>query len=276
MSGIVLALAASVALNTGFLLQHGGLADGPDVSIRHPLSTARWLFASRAWMAGLVVASCGWALHVGALSQAPISIVQAFVAGGLVLALPIGRWMFRQTLGPAERRGIVLLAAALALLAVGLHDSGANARFGAVGLGLFLAVASAAAAALVLAPDRGRRGHALGLAGGLLYGAADVAIKALTGIASAHGVEKALLSPWLIAAALTTLGAAFCFQRGLQTGRALPVIALMTAATNALSICAGFLVFGDSLGSTPILAAMHATALVVIVVAAARLAPAAA
>jgi multidrug transporter EmrE-like cation transporter len=272
-AGIALALLASVALNTGFLIQHRGLIKGPDISLRHPLATLRWLFQSRVWVAGLVIASSGWALHVAALSKAPLSVVQAFVAGGLALAVPIGRFAFRQSLGRAELGGICLLAAALALLSLGMRDHGAHGSFDTGALALFLAVAVAATVPLAAAPAA-RRPQALGVAGGALYGAADVTIKALTGIASRDGVAHMLLSPWLAVAALTTLGGAFCFQRGLQTGKALPVIALMTAATNALSIGAGFAVFGDPLGRTPALAAVHATALVAIVVAASRLAPA--
>jgi drug/metabolite transporter (DMT)-like permease len=274
-AGIVLALAASLALNTGYLLQHTGLTSGPDISLRHPLATLRWLLASRPWLAGLAIATLGWAMHIGALSKAPISVVQAFVAGGLAFALPIGRWLFRQSLGAGELWGICLLAAALAALAVGIQDHGAHGSFDSLGLALYLGASLAAAAALTAAPARERRPQALGVAAGVLYGAADVAIKALTGINSEHGLWHALLSPWLLLAALATLGASYCFQRGLQTGRALPVIALMTAATNALSIAAGFMVFGDPLGRTPLLATAHAAALVVIVAAASKLAPAA-
>ncbi|HEX6458799.1 MAG TPA: hypothetical protein VF032_07770 [Thermoleophilaceae bacterium] len=273
-AGIALALAASLALNTGYLFEHSGLTRGPDIDLRHPLATLRWMFASRPWLAGLALATFGWALHVGALSKAPLSVVQAFVAGGLVLALPIGRLMFSQPLGRTERRGICVLAGALALLALGIHEHGAHGSFHSTRLALYLGTSLAAAALLVVAPARGRRAPILGLAGGLLYGAADVAIKALTGIASSHGLGHALLTGWLVVAVAATLAAAYCFQRGLQIGPALPVIALMTAGTNALSIVAGFVVFGDPLGRTPGLAAVHAIALVVIVVAATRLAPA--
>ena len=274
-TGIALALAASLALNVGYLLQHSGLVEAPAISLRRPAATVRALVASRAWVAGLAVATGGWALHIGALSKAPLSVVQAFVAGGLALALPIGRWIFRQPLAATEVRGIVVLAAALAVLAVGIHDDGAHGSFSSLRLTLFLA-ASLAVASLLASPavSARRPAYALGIAGGALYGAADVAIKAVTGIASAHGLAHALLSPWLAAAAVTTLAAAYCFQRGLQIGSALTVIALMTAATNALSIFAGFAVFGDPLGATPALMVVHLVALVVIVVAASRLAPA--
>jgi len=35
------------------------------------------------------VGLAGWALHVGAMRDAPLSLVQAFVAGGLALTVPM-------------------------------------------------------------------------------------------------------------------------------------------------------------------------------------------
>lgn len=273
-TGLALALAASLALNTGYLLQHTGSVEAPAITPLRPLATLRSLLASRAWVLGLALGTFGWALHVGALSKAPLSLVQAFVAGGLALALPIGRRLFRQTLGPTELWGICLIALALAGLAVGIHDHGAHGAFRSVRLALYLGASLSAAALLAALPAGGRRPQALGIAGGLLYGAADVAIKALTGVASRHGIGHALLTAWFPLALLATVGAFFCFQRALQAGRALPVIALMTAATNALSIAAGFVVFGDPIGRTGGLVALHAASLVLVVAAASLLAPA--
>nr|MDQ6914477.1 hypothetical protein [Actinomycetota bacterium] len=68
-------------------------------------------------------------------------------------------------------------------------------------------------------------------------------------------------------------GAFFCFQRALQTGPAVPVIGLMTAATNLVSILGGLAVLGDPLGRTPALAALHVGAFALVIVAAWRLAP---
>src|SRR5439155_407623 len=161
--GLGLALAASMALNLGYLLQHRGAGTAPPVTPRHPVTTLAGLLSSGAWLAGLACGLGGWALHVAALSRAPLSLVQAFVAGGL----------------------------------------GAVAR-----------------------------------------------------------------SPWLAGAVLATAGAFFCFQRGLQTGRALPVIALMTAATNLVSIAGGLVVLSEPLGRTPVVVATHAGAFVLVGVAA--------
>ncbi|MBV9214149.1 MAG: hypothetical protein JOZ25_10955 [Actinobacteria bacterium] len=270
--GLGLAVLASVALNSCYVIQHVGSASAPPVDIRRPIATLRGLLSSRAWLIGGVLGMTGWGLHIVALSHAPLSLVQAFVAGGLGLMAPIASRVLGEPLAPVERVAVGAVVAGLALLCVGLGDPGVHGHVRAVRLSLFLA--GSGAIAVVFAVLRVEwRARALGLAGGMLYGTADVAIKAMTGVASAHGVASALLSPWLVAAAVATAGAFFSFQRALQSGEAVPAIVLMTAATTVLSVLGGFVVFGDPLGSTTGLAALHLAAFALVAAAAAALAP---
>jgi drug/metabolite transporter (DMT)-like permease len=215
----------------------------------------------------------GWGLHIGALARAPISIVQAFVAGGIALTVPMAALGRHHRVGREERRGTALIVAGLVLLAVGLHDPGTAVAFSPAALGGYLAALALLAAVSAAGVRGARRAAALGAAGGLLYGAADLAIKALTIVHREHGLAGALTSPWAAIAIAASCGAFFAFQRGLQTGRPVSVIALMTAATNLASIAGGFVVFGDPLGSTPLLAALHLTAFGLIGIAALWLAP---
>ncbi|MEA2250440.1 MAG: hypothetical protein QOI62_3658 [Solirubrobacteraceae bacterium] len=268
--GLALALVASVALNASYLLQHAGSTAGAiEITPRRPVATLASLLRSPLWALGAVLGVTGWALHVGALSRAPLSLVQAFVAGGLALTVPMAAIGLGHRARPDERRAAGLMVAALVLLSLGLHGAGRHAAYSPVVLGGYLAALGAVAAVLAVADSGARRAAALGLAGGTLYGAADLAIKALT----RHGVGSALTSPWVVAAALATIGAFFAFQRGLQLGRPVTVIALMTAATNVTSIAGGFVVFGDPLGRTPLLAVLHAIGFGLVAVAAWRLAP---
>ena len=266
--GLALAVLASLALNLSFLIQHAGSAGAPAITARRPLRTMRGLFASRLWVAGGALGMTGWGLHVAALSRAPLSLVQAFVAGGIALVAPVARRTLGERLAPRERIAVGVMVAGLCLLTIGLHDPGRRAGFAPAALALYLAAACVLAGLLAAAPRRLARANALGLAGGAFYGAADVAIKALTGTGP--------LSPWLLAAAGATAAAFFCFQRGLQSGRAVPVIALMTGGTNLVSILGGLVVFGDPLGRTPAMALLHAAAFAAILAAAAALAPGAA
>src|SRR4029078_11681925 len=82
--GLILALASAVATNLGFLFKHRGAVRAPPILVRHPLRSAVGLFPSRWFMVGWLVAVVAWGMHVGALSLAPLSIVQAVLSGGLV------------------------------------------------------------------------------------------------------------------------------------------------------------------------------------------------
>jgi drug/metabolite transporter (DMT)-like permease len=270
--GLGLALLASVALNGSYLMQHIGSLQARRIDIRRPFGTLRALLRSRIWLAGSVLGTAGWAVHIGALTKAPLSLVQAFLVGGIALVAPIAVRVLGHRLTAGEVVGIALMALALIALTIGRGRIGIHSRYQPWALGSYLVVACGAAGALLLTERR--RAQALGLAGGFLYGAADVAIKALTGIARHHGAAGVLSSPWLFAAIFTSVGAFFCFQRGLQSGNAMPVIALMTAGTNIVSILGGLTVFGDPLGHRPALVAVHAGAFVVVALAAWLLAPA--
>ena len=82
--GLLLALASALATNLAFLFKHRGAVLAPPILVRHPLRSAVGLFRSRWFLVGWIVAIVAWGLHVGALSLAPLSIVQAVLSGGLV------------------------------------------------------------------------------------------------------------------------------------------------------------------------------------------------
>jgi hypothetical protein len=276
MSGVVLglglALVASLALNGSYVIQHVGSVSVPPVSARRPIATLLSLLRSPWWALGAALGMTGWAVHVAALSKAPLSLVQAFVAGGLALMAPIAARALGNPLTRSERAGVAIVVVSLGLLCVGLGNPGVHGVVDAAAMAGFLVVCGIAAS-LLARTSAAWRPHALGLAGGVLYGAADVAIKALTGAAHTDGVPGIVTSPWLPAAAVATAGAFFAFQRGLQSGRAVPVISLMTAATTAVSVLGGFVVFGDPLGHSPLLVVLHVVAFALVAVAAATLAP---
>src|SRR5690349_7474498 len=207
-------------------------------------------------------------MHVAALARAPLSLVQAFVAGGLALLAPIATRWFGQRLTRREALAVAVMALGLAGLALGVHERPGGDTLPAVPLALVL-IGCAAIASIVATR---RTPVPLALAGGLLYGAADTAIKALTLVSSHHGLAAAVISPWLAAAAVLTAGAFFAFQRALQLGRPVTSIALMTAATYAVSIAAGLAVLSEPLGHG-VIGIVHLAAFAAVVGASCVLAP---
>ena len=83
--GLSLALVSALALNGGFALQQHAAQRATRLSVRRPVASMRVLLAARRWLAGFVLGLLGWALYVGALGVAPLSLVQAVAASGIGL-----------------------------------------------------------------------------------------------------------------------------------------------------------------------------------------------
>jgi hypothetical protein len=270
--GLSLALVGSVALNASYLIQHAGSVAAPAIALRHPMRTLGALLRSRLWLAGGALGMAGWAISIAALTQAPLSLVQAFLIGGIALLAPVAVRVLGHRLTPRELAGISLVLLALLVLLVGRRTAGVHSHFHGDALGIYLSASVCAGGCLLLL--RQRRTQALAATGGILYGAADVSIKALTGLAGHRGISAALASPWLITTIVASIAAFYCFQRALQSGKPMPVIALMTAGNNIVSIIGGLVVFGDPLGQRPAMVLVHVAGFVLIVIAAWLLAPA--
>ena len=274
--GLGLALMSALTTQLGFLLRHRGAVEAPDVDMRRPLVSIAGLFRSRWWTIGYLIAAVAYAFHVGALALAPLSVVQAVLAGGLVLLAVLADRLFGFGLGRREWSGVVLAAAGLAFLALtsGGESSGqASADYSMVGLVLCESLL-VAAGVLMIRMGRGEdRGHArcgiyLAIAAGLLFTVSHVSIKAIAH--HSDGGPLAVLEtpfPYLVLACGVV--AFFVSARSLQIGDAVAVIAVTSIASNASAMPAGVLVFGDELGSSPAIVAGRILSFGVVVVAAA-------
>lgn len=268
----MLALASAFVTNLGFLWRHRGAVAAPDVEMRHPLRSAIGLFKSKWWTIGYIAALVAWLLHVGALSMAPLSIVQAALAGGFVFLAVLADRFFGHELGRREWGGVLLAAAGLAFLAgTAGQVKGEQSDYSMLAI-LGFEVAMIGLGALLIVGERGRfgegswRGVLLGAGAGVLFTVTHIAIKALTG--DVKGVLD-LVSPWTLLVVIGGVVAFFVSARSLQIGKAVPVIAATSIAGNATSILAGVVVFGDPIGSDPLIATLRIAAFGLIVVAAA-------
>jgi len=252
--GLLIALASALATNVAFLFKHRGATRAEPIAVRHPLRGAAALFRSKWFAVGWLVAVLAWALHVGALALAPLSIVQAVLSGGLVFLAVLAERFFDLRLGRWQWFGVTITAAGLAV--IGVTGSGA-ARPQRSSLAGLIAVEGAvfAVGAVLLAVSAHRRitrraeGLLLGLAAGALFGVSDVAIKYLT---HAEGALHGLLSPWTATALLAGTIAFYASARSLQVGPGVEVIALTAVAANLAAIIGGILVFDEPIGSGPL------------------------
>jgi len=115
-------------------------------------------------------------------------------------------------------------------------------------------------------------GPLLGMSAGLLWGASDVAIKALTGHFE-DGVAATLLNPFVLVVIVGSLVGLTVSARSLQVGPPIPVIAITAAAANVATIAAGPIVFREPFPDDPLGIVVRVGALGLVVIAAALTPP---
>jgi hypothetical protein len=272
--GILLALACAFVANLAFFYKYRGANSVAKVRISHPLRSARALYSSGWFALGMLIAVLSWGLHVVALALAPMSVVQVSLAAGVVFIAVMAERMFGFEVG--RRQWLGLISTAIGLITLGLTlptMHGPHAQFSDAAMISFEAGLFGIGGLLIMGPRMGGReehhGVMLGAAAGILFGVSDTAIKALTGISSAHGLFAILLSPWLAVAVGASFVAFYSSAKGLQDGAAVPVIAVTGTAANIAGIAGGIIVFGDPMAGSPLGIAMEAAAFLLVVLASA-------
>jgi multidrug transporter EmrE-like cation transporter len=272
--GLLFALATAVTSIVGFLLKDRGAAESPPVELARPVRSSLALFRSRWYTIGILVATGSWGLHVAALALAPISLVQSVIAGGLALLTVIADRVFGLEVTRREWACVGLTAIGLAFLAATMEHAGASRHSDYRPATLALYVGAAAAIGL-LAAGAARRstagGPALAVSAGLLWGASDVTIKALS-----HHLDQGTFG-WihplaLVVLTLSLVGLAVS-ARSLQVGEAVAVIAVTSACANLCTIAAGPAVFGEPLPQDSFQLAIRLLAFVLVIGASALIPP---
>jgi drug/metabolite transporter (DMT)-like permease len=272
--GIILALLCAFATNLAFLYKHRGACAACKVDIRHPIRTAISLWSQRWFAIGMLVGLGAWLLHVAAISLAPLSVVQAVLAGGLVLLAIMADRLFGFRVGPRQWWGLALTCVGLILLGITLPaQEGANSSFSVTAMIAFEAGLFGIGALFIMGPRLGgpaeHHGVMLAAAAGLLFGVCNLGVKALTGIVGPDGVLGLVMSPWLWVALIGSAAAFYASARSLQDGEAVAVIAITGTAANIATIAGGIIVFGDPMPSDALGIAIQALAFVLVIVASA-------
>jgi drug/metabolite transporter (DMT)-like permease len=266
--GLALAGGCAVATNIAFLVKHRGAVAAPPVEARHALRSAAGLFRTRAWTVGFLVAVGAWGLHVAALALAPLAVVQAVIAGGLVFLGVLAERYFGFHLRARQWLGVGLAGVGLGLVAIAGPRPDAGSDYSVAALIAFEGGVLTIGALLVVGTMtverlRGREGAVLGIAAGALFGVSDVAIKHLAGPVTESALG--LISPWTAAAVVASVIAFYSSARGLQIGPGIEVITLTSVAANLAAIAGGILVFGDRIGSGALASAIGMVALLLVI-----------
>ncbi len=274
--GLVFAVLTAVTSVVGFLMKHRGAVNAPQIVMSSPVRSSLRLFRSGWYTAGILVAMGSWGFHVAALTLAPISLGQAVIAGGLVFLTVFADRVFGLTVTRREWIGVAFAALGLAILAASLDsEAGASAHHDYdwpvlltyTGLAMLLGLGAA-----FLAREIRHGGPLLGVAAGLLWGASDVAIKALTGHFE-DGIVATFLNPFVLVVIIASLVGMTVSARSLQIGPAVAVITVTAAAANITTIASGSVVFDEPFPDEPLSIAVRVGAFILVIVAAALTPP---
>lgn len=291
--GIVLALAATVIYNLGFMLEKRALAHAPPIDVQRPWRLVRILFSAPGWLAGFVLICGGLVMQTLVLSLEPLTVAQPLQASGVVVTIGLSRLMLKERPGRTELACIGIIAAAVVLLSLS-SGQGTAAGNHASAAGVALAVAAAVLAALVIFGAvwrAGRRRHrfpvsglSYGLCAGLMYGAAGLALKALSAavftsparLRPVHGslLTAAVSSPYLYVMLGCVAAGMGLFQTALQRSPASIVIPVSALISTGYLIVIGSWLFHERLPAGPVPLVMRvvgaaATAVVPVILAAA-------
>ncbi|MGE5408259.1 MAG: hypothetical protein ACM3NV_06560 [Syntrophothermus sp.] len=252
--------------NLAALLKHRGCQRAQPVCIRQPLASIQGLASSPWFVAGWSLAALAWLVHVAALSFAPISLVQAVVAGGAVTLAVLSQRLFGDPVGRRQWLALALGAAGLALLSATLpHFHGSNSQFSLAAILSFEGGLVLLAAGIALAHRAGRlaqrRGVLLAVLAGLLFALAGIAVKGLTGGA---GNSWPMIGALLLVTVACGGFAQYTTVAALQRGGAVETIGLMGLVANATQIVGGILVFGDPLAPSPLGIVLQVAALAMV------------
>jgi hypothetical protein len=262
-AALVLSLLSAIALNWGYLAQHGAASALPALSLRTPVRSLRSLFRDLSWTRGFLVGIAGWVLYVAALALAPLSLVQGVSAGGIAMLAALSHRR-GDALTRFQWGAVAVATAGLALLALSLVGGTTSTHAASpADVGAWLVVLAGVAAFVSSSTLRLAAGASLGVAAGLLYAVGDIATKGAT----FGGVWMALVAVLLAAHGLGFVA----LQLGFQRGGPLATAGTATLLTNALPIAAGVFLFHEHLPGG-VLGPVRGAAFVLVVVAAAVLA----
>jgi hypothetical protein len=240
----VLALGSTTLASLAYLREHDAAAALPALTLRRPLQSLRLLLTDRSWLLGFAMEGGGFAMYAAALALAPLALVQSIAAGGIGLLAFMSVRLSGGALGSRHLIGVILAVLGLVALAISLaNGSGGEGHSGSTTAVIVWICATVALAGAVIGFGRRLLGVAVanGLAGGLLFSAADISTK----LATQGGARLAFVVPLILG---YTLGTSL-LQLGYQAGAALTVAGLATLLTNVLPILAGTIVLEEPVPS---------------------------
>lgn len=268
---VAVALASALAAATSSILQHHSARTAPDGRTHRLLGH---LLTRPIWIAGLVAAVVGLALHVVALADGQLAVVQPLLISGVLFALPISALLEGRRPSGREWLLALILVGGLATFLLAARPSPGRVALDADVLGWSSVIGVAVMGLLTLVAIRWPHGHRpalLGTASGVGYGLVAALLKEATALYRDGFLH--LLTDWplyvLIAVGAASLGLT---QMGYRAGPLAKSMPALTVSDPAASVVLGVLAFQEKVASDPLALALQALGFVVMASAAAQLA----
>jgi drug/metabolite transporter (DMT)-like permease len=236
---ILLTLVSAVAINWAWIREHDAASAMPPLSVRRPRKSLAMLAKDPGWITGFAAEAGGFLCFVGALTLAPLALVQSLAAGGIGILAFLSSRVAGVKLTRRELVGVVIAVIGLAFLGISLAGATGQGDEGVWAgiLGWVAASAALAALAMRYGPRLLGSAAAHGVAAGILFAAGDVVTKAVV-----TGGPRLLFIPAMI---LAYSFGTIVLQLGFQKGGALTTAGMATLFTNALPIIAGTTLYDE-------------------------------
>ena len=237
---ILLTFVSAVAINWAWIREHDAASALPPLSVRRPRESLRTLLTNRHWVSGFAAEVSGFLCYVGALTLAPLALVQSLSAGGIGILAFLSSRVAGVKLARRELLGVAVAITGLAFLGISLAGATGQGDEGVWGgIIIWVAASAALAAAAVRYGPRllGSSAAAHGMAAGILLAAGDVVTKAVV----TGGARFLFIPAMILAYSFGTI----VLQLGFQKGAALTTAGVATLFTNALPIIAGTTLYDE-------------------------------
>ncbi len=254
--GAILASMATIIYYLGFIVFRVAAARMPVLRGTRPLRLIRHTYSNWRWLTGLLIVLAGVATQVEALTMLPLSIAEPIFAASLVFILFYAGIFFRERLTGREWFSIALFGVATALIGVsnGRRDVLTSSIADPLVLATVVVPGVLIGAVVLVGGDvrafgrhaRPLAGVAYGFGSGVSLGVAELAIKGVASVYSAHGAAAAAYTtayPY-VAIGMAVLGLAQ-LQIGLQRCRMSIVVTVLTVTAKTELAVFGPLLFKE-------------------------------
>lgn len=245
---IALAAAAAFCFATAAVLQHRALTTKGTGAAAQVGLGAR--IRTRGWLSGLAAAATGTALHVIALTLAPLAVVQPIGVLAVPIAVLLGAVRSGRRPSTGALAGVGLCLAGVAAFVSTASTAAAVAATTTVGATLVSGAVAATAVAVLAALGSARSGRARSLlcaiAGAVAFGVVSSLMRA---IAVAVATGSSLLAPALLASgaamAVAFVVGGWLVQQAFTAGSPAVVVACLTVVDPIVAVLLGAVFLGE-------------------------------